>query len=86
MKGFLNFCCKLCTETLNKFAPRKRKTLRENQSPFINKEISKAVMKRTELRNKFLKHEKVRSRQPFVRPRNCYLSSKEIEKELLQQS
>ena len=46
---FVNFC-KICTETLKKHAPRKRKTLRGNQSPFINKEISKAVMKRTELR------------------------------------
>ena len=52
--GFLNFC-KICTETSNKYAPRKWKTLRGNQSPFINKEVSKA-RKRTELCNKFLKH------------------------------
>ena len=31
--GFLNFC-KICTETLNKCAPRKRKTIRANLSPF----------------------------------------------------
>ena len=74
MKGFLNFCCKLCTETLNKFAPRKRKPLRENQSPFINKEISKAIMKRTELRNKFLKHKAHESRQAFVKKRNYCVS------------
>ena len=51
--GFLNFC-KIYTETLNEHAPRKRKTIRRNQSPFINKGISKALMKRTELHNKFL--------------------------------
>ena len=53
--GFLNFC-KTCTDTLNKHAPRKQKTIRGNQSLIINKKISKAIMKRTELRNKFLKY------------------------------
>ena len=48
--GFLNFC-KVCTETLNKHASSKRRRIRGNQSPFINKEISKAIMKITELRN-----------------------------------
>ena len=59
--GFLNFC-EICTETFNKHVPRKRKTIRGNQSPFINKEIPKAIMKRTQLRNKFLRHERDESR------------------------
>ena len=67
--GFFNFC-EICTGTLNNHAPRKRKTTRGNQSPFINKEISKAIMKRTELRNKFLKHKTEESRQAFVKQRN----------------
>ena len=71
--GFLNFC-KICTETLNKHAPRKWKTIRENQSPFINKEISRAIMKRTELRNKFLKHKTDKSTQAFVKQRNYGVS------------
>ena len=71
--GFLNFC-KICTETLNNHAPRKRKTIRGNQSPFTNKEISKAIMKRTELRNKFLKHKTDESRQAFVKQRNYCVS------------
>ena len=70
---FLNFC-KICTETLNKHAPRKRKTTRGNQSPFINKEISKAIMKRTEPRNKFLKHKTDESRQAFAKQRNYCVS------------
>ena len=45
--GFLNFG-KIFTETLNKHAPRKRKTIRRNQSSFINKEFSKTLMKRTD--------------------------------------
>ena len=56
--------------TLNKHAPRKRKTIRENQSPFINKETSKAIMKRTELRHKFLKHTTDESRTEFIKQRN----------------
>ena len=71
--GFLNFC-KICAETLNKHAPSKRKTIRRNQSPFINNEISKAIMKRTELRNKFLKHKTDESRQVFVKQRNYCVS------------
>ena len=43
--GFLNFC-KICTKTLNKYAPCKRKTTSRNQTLFIDIEISKAVMKR----------------------------------------
>ena len=82
---FLNFC-KSCTDTLNKHAPCKQKTIRGNQSPFINKEISKAIMKRTELCNKFLKHKTDESRQGFFKQCNYCLSSKEIKKELLQQS
>ena len=58
------------TETLNKYAPRKRKTIRGNSNPFIHKELSKATMKRTKLGNKFLKHEPDESRQVFVKKRN----------------
>ena len=57
----------------NKHASRKQEKIRGNQSSFINKEISKAITKRTKLRNKFLKHENE-------------IEMKEIEKELLQQS
>ena len=71
--GFLNFY-KICTETLNKHAPRKRKTTRGNKSPFINKKISKTIMKRNELRNKFLKHKTDESRQAFVKQRNYCVS------------
>ena len=44
-------------------------------------------MKRTELRNKFLKHKTDESRHAFDKQRNFMcLSSREIKKELLQQS
>ena len=41
--------------SLNSFAPVKKKHLRANHSKFVNKELSKAMMLRTKLRNKFLK-------------------------------
>ena len=57
-----------------KHAPRKRKTIRGNQSPFINKEISKAIMRRTELHNKFLKHKTDESKQAFVKQHNYFVT------------
>ena len=36
-------------------APLKQKHIRTNQSPFMNKDIHKAIMTRTRLRNRFLK-------------------------------
>ena len=42
--------------TLEKNAPLKSKTVRGNQAPFINKELSKAIMEKSRLRNKHLKY------------------------------
>ena len=46
---------KVCTEVLNQHAPRKKKYVRGNNKRFMNKALSKAIMQRTKLRNKFLK-------------------------------
>ena len=40
--------------TLDKHAPLKKRYFRANQSPFMNKKLSKEIMKRSCLRNKFL--------------------------------
>ena len=45
----------LVLQTLGKMAPIKQKHIRGNQSPFVNKDIHKAIMTRTRLRNRFLK-------------------------------
>ena len=37
--------------------PLKKRYLRHNHKPFINNEISKAIMTRSRLRNRFLKKE-----------------------------
>ena len=46
----------ICHEVLNKHAPRKKKYIRGNNKPFMTKALSKAIMQRTCLRNKFLKN------------------------------
>lgn len=48
----------------------KWETIWGNQSPILNKEISKAVKKRNVLRNKCLKHKTVKSRETFIKQRN----------------
>ena len=42
-------------EVLNKHAPMKIKYLRANQGKFITKGLNKAIIKRSRLRNKFLR-------------------------------
>ena len=39
----------------NKYAPVKRKYVRANEAPFLTKELHKAIVKGSRLRNKFLK-------------------------------
>ena len=45
----------LVLQTLDKMPPIKQKHIRGNQSPLMNKDIHKAIMTRTRLRNRFLK-------------------------------
>ena len=51
-------------DTLNKHVSLKRKYLRANHSNFITKELSKAIMQRSKLRNLYLK---VRSAENKIR-------------------
>ena len=46
-----------CNVILNKHAPQKKKYVRGNQSPFMNKTLSKEIMQKSKLRNLFLKRE-----------------------------
>ena len=49
--------------TLEKHAPLKSKTVRGNQAPFMNKELSKAIMEKSRLHNRHLKYP---SRENFL--------------------
>ena len=44
-----------CKDAFDIRVPIKRKYLRSNQSPFMNKKISKPIMDRSRLRNRFLR-------------------------------
>ena len=51
----LHFFLDICKVALNKTAPLKQEFVRANNSTFMNKPISRAIMKRTRLNNRFSK-------------------------------
>ena len=63
----------ICKATLDKVAPLKQ-YVRSNYSPFLNKEILKAIMNRTRLRNKFLRSRSTEDRSAYNQQRNFCLS------------
>ena len=62
LKDFQNVCFS--------FAPLKKKYIRANQALFMNKELKKAVMVRSKLRNKFLKSRSEEDRKAYNKQRN----------------
>ena len=60
--------------TLDKMAPIKQKHVIGNQSPFMNKDIHKAIMTRTRFRNKFLKEPTPMNRPVYKKQRNYSVS------------
>ena len=71
--GFNNFL-RICRSTLVRFAPRKKKYIRGKNAPFMNKTLGKEIMKRSNLRNKYLKSRNEENRQRFVKERNLCVS------------
>ena len=72
---------KLVLQTLDKMAPIKQKHIRGNQSPFMNKDIHKAIMTRTRLRNRFLKEPTQMNRLAYKKQRNyCVLLMRQNKK------
>ena len=62
--------CQICTDTLNKYAPRKKKTIRGNHSYLINKQISKSIVKQVQLRKMCLKLRTIESKLAYSKQRN----------------
>ena len=60
----------ICTDVLDKHAPQRKWYLRSNHKPFMNNEISKTVIARTRLRNRFLKNRSNQNRDLFRKQRN----------------
>ena len=48
--------CETTIDTLNSFAPLKKKYARGNQMSFMTKNLSKQILTRLRLRNKYLNH------------------------------
>ena len=59
-----------CNKILDQHAPQKKKYLRGNQSPFMNKSLSKAIMLRSKFRNIFLKNGTEENRRNYSKQRN----------------
>ena len=55
---------------LDKYAPMKKKYLRANHATFMTKEVRKAIMMRSKLRNKFLQDKNEKSRNDYRKQRN----------------
>ena len=69
-------------ELLNKRAPLKEKLVRANNSPFMNKLLTKAIMKRSRLKNKFIKNPNDTNKDNYKRQRNyCVNLLRRVKKE-----
>lgn len=55
---------------VDKHAPLKKKIVRANNSPFMTKELRKAIMNRSRYKNKYLKHPSRSNHQAYKRSRN----------------
>ena len=59
-----------CNRILDEHAPQKKRYLRGNQSPFMNKTLVKAIMVRSKLRNIFLRNKTEENRSNYSKQRN----------------
>ena len=57
-------------EELNKHAPMKEKYVRANNAPFMTKTLSKAIMTRSRLRNRYLKNPTTNNKAIYNKQRN----------------
>ena len=71
--GFEKFC-NITLKTLDKSAPRKAKHARGNQMLFMTKDLSKIIMKRSRLRNKYFENNNEENRKLYTKQRNYCVS------------
>ena len=55
---------------INKHVHLKRKYMRPNHAEYMDKELSQAIMKRSKLRNDYLKHRSEKNRLTYKKQRN----------------
>ena len=61
---------------VNRHAPLKTKTIRGAQAPFMNKELSSAIMHRSKLGNVYNKTKSIKAWEASKKERNTYVSIK----------
>ena len=71
--GFERYC-DISLETLTRHAPCKKKHARGNQMSFFNKDLSKAIITRTKLRNIFLQNRSEENKIRYTKQRNFCVS------------
>ena len=59
---------------MHEHAPLKKRYVRANQEPFMNKKLSKEIMTRSRQRNKFLKNKTDANRKAYNKQRNYRVS------------
>ena len=57
-------------KVLNKYAPLKSRVIRGNQAPFVNKELSKAMIRRSQLKTKYNKTKQEADRNAYMKQQN----------------
>ena len=75
----------ICLRALDECAPNKKKYIRANNSLFMNRNILKAIMIHSRLRNKFLRNKTPENRFAYNQQRNFCVSLIRIEKCLYKQ-
>ena len=60
----------VCMDVINKNVPLKRKYIRANHAEYIDKEVRQAIMKRSKLRNDYLKHRSEERKLAHKKQRN----------------
>ena len=60
--------------SLEKYAAHKKKYIPGNHFPFMNKELSKAIMHRSKLRNNFLRHRSNENKKKYSKQRDYWVS------------
>ena len=60
----------VCIDAINKRAPLKRKYINANHAEYMDKELIQALMKRSKLRNDYLKHRSEEYRLAYQKQRN----------------
>ena len=68
--GSLRKFIKVCINTLNNYAPSKKKYTRDNHLPFMNKELYKAIMNQTRLWKVYLRKRSDENRNKYSEQQN----------------